>query len=116
MIFILNKDLDESQRLSRLLNDDGFQPVLFSNTDEVLNAIKKQKPACLIISTDTSNFDNENLLEDLIKLTPQLPVIIISDSCEVSDAVKAIRAGCFDYLEKPIIERRLLARVRDAIG
>lgn len=116
MIFILNKDPEESQRLSRLLNGDGFQPVVFSDTNKAIAAIKKQKPACLIVSTDTGNFDSDTLFQDLIKLMPQLPVIIISDSCEVSDAVSAIRAGCFDYLEKPIIERHLLSRVRDAIG
>lgn len=116
MIFILNKDPDESQRMSRLLRCDGFDPVVFTDTDKVIVAIKKQKPVCLIVSIDTGNFDSDTRLEELIKLTPQLPVIVISDSCEVSDAVNAIRAGCFDYLEKPIVDRQLLARIHDAIG
>lgn len=116
VIFILNKNPSESRRLLRLIRSDGFESVVFSDTDKILVAIKKQKPACLIASIETADFDSKTHYEDLLKLMPQLPVIIISDSGEVSDAVKAIRAGCFDYIEKPILDRQLLVRLHDAVG
>ena len=83
------------------LRDAGFRPVIASSGIEAL-AIMERQPVDLIISDLVMpELDGLELLEQVQKRHPGIPMIVITAHGSVESAVEAMRRGAYDYLEKP---------------
>ena len=54
-------------------------------------------------------------LDELRKREVKAPVIILADDADIPSAVRAVKAGAVDFLEKPFIQRHLLQRIREIL-
>jgi DNA-binding NtrC family response regulator len=77
----------------------------------------KAKPYDLIlIDLKMPNMDGMEVLENIKDIRPDLKVIIITGYSAVETAVKAIKMGAFNYLEKPFTPDSLLEAVKEALS
>jgi two-component system, NtrC family, nitrogen regulation response regulator NtrX len=81
----------------------GLNMATRHNYDVVLSDIKMPK------------IDGTELLQKILELKPELPVIIMSGHGTIETAVDAVKSGAYDYLAKPIDLNRLLVAIRNAL-
>ncbi len=91
--------------------------ICFDNANDCLNTLKDKKTQCSLIITDIKmpDMDGMALLSAVKQLRPWLPVLIVSGYGNVQLAVKAVKAGAMDFVEKPIVADILLPLVISAL-
>jgi two-component system response regulator PilR (NtrC family) len=101
--------------LAALLSDEGYVVTAVNDGREAFSLILDQPFDIVITDVRMPEMDGVTLLGNLQRTAPQTPVIVITAFATVEDAVATMRAGAFDYLQKPIDFDSLLAKVERAI-
>ncbi len=109
-ILIVDDEADIRDLISGILEDEGHSTRLAKNSDEALAAVEERKPHLVILDIwlQGSRMDGLEVLNQVKKRHPDLPVVIISGHGNVETAVTAIKLGAYDYVEKPFKADRLL--------
>ena len=102
--------------LSNLLTSVGMRVESFGSAQEFLDAYDPAANGCLVLDLFMPNVSGLDLLEMLKERGISLPTIFVTGHGDVTTAVKAMKAGAFDYLEKPFGHQELLDRVNQAIA
>ena len=89
----------------------------FDNATDCLDALKDEQRRCNLLITDVKmpEMDGMTLLTKVRQLQPLLPILIITGHGDVPMAVKALKTGALDFIEKPLDERVLLPAVEAAL-
>ena len=103
------------QAVQQWLELSGFQVRTFSRAREALSVLDRDFPGVLISDVRMPDLDGLGLLERLIELDVDLPVIMVTGHGDVPMAVQALRQGAYDFIEKPFTPERLLDSVRRAM-
>ncbi len=82
---------------------------------DALDKIKKTQYDLILLDIKMPKKDGIEVLEDIMKLAPEVPVIMITGHGTVETAVEALKKGAYDFLEKPLDLNRLLVAVRNAL-
>ena len=119
MVLIVDDDIAVRTSLSLLFRQAGLTHVCASGPAEGLNAIKRTKPEAIILdlnySNDTSGKEGLEFLNDIRKIVPSVPVILITAWASIELAVKGMKNGAFDFVSKPWDNIELLRTVSTAI-
>jgi two-component system, NtrC family, response regulator len=121
MVLIIDDDIAVRTSLSLLLKQAGYKTDNAGNAREALKTVKEQAHLLEVVimdmnfSLDTSGQDGLDLLQQLKKLIPQVPVILITGWGTISLAVEGIKAGAFDFITKPWSNEYLLQQVETAL-
>lgn len=89
----------------------------FDNAADSLEALKDEHRQCSLLITDIKmpGMDGMTLLAKVRQLRPLLPILIITGHGDIPMAVKALRIGALDFIEKPLDERILVPAVQVAL-
>ena len=115
-ILIVDDEKDIRQALGGLLGDEGYQVVQASSGPEALERLDESAPDLVIL--DLWMREAEEGFEVLSRIredSPGLPVVIISGHGNIETAVRAVKLGAFDYIEKPLSADKLLLTVGRAL-
>jgi len=116
-IFIVDDDDAIRDSLHLLLEVAGFKQVsAFGSSHRFLETAVPQPGDCLLLDVRMPDMDGLELQAELNRRGIHLPVIIMTGHGDVPIAVRAMKAGAFDFLEKPFSDELLLESVRDAIA
>ncbi|MCY4185041.1 MAG: sigma-54 dependent transcriptional regulator [Rhodobacteraceae bacterium] len=113
--------VDDNSRIRNLvaeiLHDKDYSIRQASSGSECLEEFKKTKPCMILldIRLQDPRMDGLQVLQTIRKVDAATPIIIMSAHGNIEIAVKAMRLGAFDYIEKPIRVDRLLSVVRNAM-
>ncbi len=109
-ILIVDDEADIRLLVSGILKDEGYHTREAKDSDSTLEAIQARLPSLLILDIwlQGSKLDGLELLELVKRDHPELPVIVISGHGTVEMAVRAIKFGAYDFVEKPFQADRLL--------
>ncbi len=101
---IVDDDQDQLRILQRILQREGHVVETFEESQTALEKIKEQMFDIIISDMwMSSRFEGRDLLREIKKVDPALPVLIITAFAELNDAVDLVaNEGAFYYLEKPI--------------
>lgn len=115
---ILVIDDEEIVRIScrRALTPEGFNVEVARDGLEGLRLLKEKPYDLILIDLKMPNMDGMEVLENILAMRPDAKVIIITGYSAVETAVKAIKMGAFNYLEKPFTPDSLLEAVREALS
>jgi two-component system, LuxR family, response regulator FixJ len=113
-IFIVDDDADVRDSLRALLESAGFDVEDFDSAMGFLAAISPGRGACLVADIRMPDMDGLALQEELVRRQANLPVIIVTGHGDVPLAVRAMKAGAIDFIEKPYDDELLLSSVRRA--
>ena len=114
-VFILDSDPGSLKSLKQLFERGGFRVSAFRQTDSLLEKMDEENPKCIVAEARLANKDNGRLLADTHRKTPDLPIILLALRSDISAAMRALKSGATDYLEKPIVDRLLIESVERAI-
>ncbi|HEX7408513.1 MAG TPA: response regulator [Candidatus Binatia bacterium] len=89
---------------------------LFAGARAFLRAYDAARPGCLVLDVRMPGMSGPELQAELAARGITLPIILLSAYGTVPVAVSALRAGAFDFIEKPYDARHLLARIREAVA
>ena len=116
-ILIIDDNADIRSILKDLINDAGFKTRVASNYNQALAEIDKKLPDVAIIDVklDKGYNDGIELLSHIKKKNKDIPVIIISGHANIEMAVKSLKSGAFEFIQKPFDQERLLNFVNRAV-
>jgi two-component system response regulator FixJ len=116
---ILVADDDEAvlDSLRLLLESHGYAIAGFATGEALLAALAAPASAdCAVVDVRLPGLSGLELQQRVERDNPDLPVIIITGHGDIDMAVRAIKAGAFDFIEKPFTDRRLLDCIAEAIA
>lgn len=114
-IFVVDDDEAVRSSLQALLEAEGFAAEIFELAGAFLSSEGPSRAGCLIADIRMPDMDGLELQEELVRRKAGLPVIVVTGHGDVPLAVRAMKAGAIDFLEKPYDEAVLLASVRRAL-
>ena len=116
-ILIIDDNPDIRNILKDLISDEGYETRVAANYNQALNEIDKKLPDVAIIDVKLDKGDNDGieLLSHIKNKNKDIPVIIISGHANIEMAIKSLKSGAFEFLEKPFDEERLMNFVKRAV-
>lgn len=108
LIYIVDDEEAVLDSLVALLTAHGFSPQAYKSAYEFVTAIDPTIPSCVLVDLNMPGIDGIELLRRMNVLSIRVPVIMMTGFGEVATAVKAMKAGAVDFLEKPLVEAELL--------
>ncbi len=114
LIFVVDDDRDVRESTRALLESVGFAVRIYASATAFL-ADRPPPGGCLIADIRMPEMDGLELQEELIRRGIDLPVIIMTGHGDVPLAVRAMKAGALDFIEKPFNDEFMLASVRRAL-
>ena len=116
-ILIIDDNADIRNIINDLIIDAGYKTRLAANYNQALNEIDKKLPDVAIIDVKLDKGDNDGLelLSHIKTKDTNIPVIIITGHANVEMAIKALKSGAFEFIEKPFNQERLLNFVNRAV-
>jgi FixJ family two-component response regulator len=115
-VFVVDDDPTLRDSLRWLLHSMKLNVRTFASGREFLAACDPLQPGCLLLDVRMPEISGLQLQEMLVSHGLQLPVIIITGHGNVAMAVRAMKAGAYDFLEKPFNDQTLLERVQQCIA
>lgn len=116
-ILIVDDEADIRMLIGGILKDEGYEPRDASDAEAALREIQVRRPSLVILDIwlQGSDMDGLDILDIVKRENPGLPVVMISGHGNIETAVRAIKQGAYDYIEKPFKTDRLLHVVERAI-
>lgn len=114
-IFVVDDDDAIRDSLAILLATAGYSAKLYASARAFLERDMSAEPGCLLVDVRMPDMDGLELQDELIKRKVSLPVIVMTGHADVPLAVRAMKAGAVDFLEKPFNRSQLLESIAKAI-
>jgi FixJ family two-component response regulator len=114
-VAIIDDDDSTRKALARLIKSAGIEAVTFASAGEFLDNPLLEQTDCVITDMRMPGLDGLELQEKLRQLLPGVSIVFLTGQGNVSTTVHAMKAGAFDFLEKPIDEDVLLTAIAGAV-
>ena len=115
-ILVVDDEADIRELVAGVLEDEGYAVRSAADSSAALEALEDRRPSLVLLDVwlQGSRLDGLQLLEQIKRRDPSLPVIMISGHGNLDTAVAAIREGAVDFIEKPFKADKLLHLVARA--
>jgi len=112
-ILIVDDDANIGATLSGLLRDLGHQTTTSASGEQALELLQREAFDLMFLDVRMSGIDGLATLQRLQELGVTVPTIMISGHAEIDTAVKAVRLGAYNFLEKPLLPERVILEVKN---
>lgn len=114
-IWIVDDESNIGLSLRLILEREGFAVTTFTSASDYRRASGREQAALFLFDVRLPDASGVDLLRELRTANVAAPVIMISGHGTIADAVEAVHAGAFDFLEKPLHRDRVLLAVRNGL-
>ena len=114
IISIIDRDSSAREAVSRLLDMHAYETAAYESKGAFHSA--PARPGCIITDVRMSEPHGLDLLQSLHNARDPRPVIVLTGDVNLEKAVRCIRLGAFDIIEKPFQNTRLIEAVRAALA
>ncbi len=116
-ILIIDDNPDIRNIIKDLIDEAGFKTRVAANYNQALSEIDKKLPDVAIIDVKLDKGDNDGieLLNHIKQKNKDIPVIIISGHANIEMAIKSLKSGAFEFIQKPFDQERLINFVNRAV-
>ena len=115
-VYIVGNDPAAAETMGRLFSSVHIEPRIFHSPLEFLETFSPDSPCCLVLEMRMPKLSGLELLTRLKQQGSRVPAIIATAYAEVTSAVRAMKLGAVEFLEKPVNEELLLEYVQYWIG
>ncbi|MFQ6613073.1 MAG: sigma-54-dependent transcriptional regulator [Fidelibacterota bacterium] len=112
-ILIVDDERNIRLTLRDILHDEGYGIVLAESGEQALERIAEQEFQLVILDVKLPGMDGIQTFENLKENYPDLDVLMISGHSDIETAVKAVKLGAYDFLEKPLSMAKILTAARN---
>jgi len=116
-ILIIDDNSDIREILNDLIIEAGYSTRVAANYNQALSEIDKKLPDVAIIDVKLDKGDNDGikLLNHIKSKNKNIPVIIISGHANIDMAIKSLKSGAFEFIQKPFDKERLMNYIKRAV-
>ena len=114
-ILVIDDEASIRSSLRGILEDEGFQVKTAESGEEALRIMDKQSFELLLLDIWLPEMSGLDVLRQVKAMDANPPVVMISGHGTVETAVKAVKMGAFDFLEKPLTLEKVILTVRNAL-
>jgi len=112
-VLIVDDEEGIRESLSGIFEDEGYDILTANSGEEAVNMLKEYSPDLILLDIWLSGMDGIQTLQEIKTINSDIPTIMISGHGNIELAVKAVKMGAYDFLEKPLsLERVLLVSKR----
>src|SRR6202158_1015784 len=115
-VYVLDDDDAVLRSLERLLSSANFKPITFDHPSVFLTAAKTFKTGCVLLDVHLPGMSGLEVQTQLMKMRNDLAVIVVTGQGDIQTAVRAMKAGATDFLEKPYSDHALLGSIEAAFA
>jgi FixJ family two-component response regulator len=115
-VFVVDDDPVVRAMVAGVAESAELQTEGFGSALEFLAAFDPDRPGCLVLDVRLPGISGLDLQARLRARHIMLPIIMVTGFADVTTAVRALRAGALDFLEKPLSGQALLERINEAVG
>jgi len=115
LVYLVDDDAAIRDALAWLLLSRGIQSNAWNSAESFLADYKPEMSGCLILDIRMTGMTGTKLHDQLLALGCAMPVIFLTGHGDVPLAVKALKRGAFDFIEKPLNDNELVDRVIEAL-
>ncbi|KAB2890085.1 MAG: UDP-3-O-[3-hydroxymyristoyl] N-acetylglucosamine deacetylase [Desulfobulbaceae bacterium] len=98
-----------------ILEDEGYRTIVFPDAESFWQKLDTIEPSLVMLDIWLPGIDGLQLLKRLHDRLPSLPIIMMSGHAGIEAAVTSIKAGAYDFMEKPLHLEVLLDKVKSAL-
>lgn len=114
-VFVVDDDSSTRELLAWLMKRHGLRTEVFPDARSFLAAYRREMPGCLVVDLNMPGMGGLELQQYLKEHGVHMPVLFLSGRADVPQAVKAVRDGAIDFVEKPFDYKRIVALVEDCL-
>ncbi len=111
---LIDDQEDVRKALAEMLGVFGYKVDSYANADAFLGGTNR--PSCIVSDVRMPGLDGIGLVRKVAASPLNAPVILISGHADVPMAVEALKAGAFDFIEKPVDDVKLVASINRALA
>lgn len=115
LVLVVDDEPGILQTVSSILKDEGHRVLVTGSGQEALDLWAKQRPDVVLLDIWLPDRDGLEVLRAVREADPGASVVMMSGHGDVSTAVKSIKMGAHDYLEKPLSYDRVVQVVESAL-
>ncbi len=115
VVFVVDDDDAVRESLAFLLKSVGLRVESFASAQDFLKQYNAARAGCLVLDIRMPGMSGLELQDKLNQMDSMLPIIFITGHGDVPMAVKAIKAGAADFVQKPFRDQELIDRIREVL-
>jgi len=115
-VHVVDDDAAVRRSLERLLDAAGFNAISYETPMAFLAAAPGLSTGCVLLDVRMPGMDGLTLQARLTKMDNHLPVVVITGQGDVQTAVRAMKAGAVDFIEKPYDDEILVKAIEQALS
>ena len=115
LVHVVDDDAGIRDSIDFLVSSVGYQCRTYASAEDFLERFKAGSPGCLVVDVRMSSMSGLELQRLLVERGATLGVVFVTGHGDVPMAVKAMRGGAVDFLEKPFNDQRLLDCINEAL-
>ena len=116
IVYVVDDDLSVRESLSSLIRSAGLRVEVFDSPQSFIVKHPSDECACLVLDVNMPGFDGFELQRRLAAEGRDIPIIFITGYGDVPLAVRAMKAGALEFLNKPFNDHELLEAIRNALS
>lgn len=115
LVLVVDDDTDVCNLLEQMISDLGIRVETTSNPLEVLDLVRNTFFTVILLDIRMPEKSGMELLPEIVEVSPDTKIIVISGFGDKDSAVRALRLGAFDFLEKPFKHKLLSHSIQRAL-
>jgi len=115
-VYVVDDDASTRELLSWLMKREGLDVQTFAEARAFLESYSPDAPGCLILDLNMPGMSGLDLQQNLNAAGVSIPVVFLSGRADVPNAVRAVKEGAIDFIEKSFDYKRVAALVRECIA
>ena len=93
----------------------GLRATTFRSAREFRDSFNPEQPGCLVLDVRMAHTSGPALQDELNAMGARIPIVFISGHADIGVAIKTIKAGAVDFVQKPYREQQLLDSINEAL-
>jgi two-component system nitrogen regulation response regulator NtrX len=114
-ILVVDDEINITKTIKEVLEDYGFSVITLNEGSNTLGVLNVEDVDLVLLDLLMPSANGIEILKEIRKQFPMLPVVMISGHGTISSTVECIKLGAFDFIEKPISIDKLVSTVKNAL-
>ena len=115
LVRVIDDDDAVRRSCAFLIEGEGWDVVTYSDALDFIASNDFQRPGCLVLDVRMPRMSGLELQDKLLEIGVDLPIIFISGHGDIDMAVRTLKQGAIDFLQKPVDDQRLLNTISSAV-
>ena len=114
-VFVVDDEVSVLDAIRFMLESEGYEVEVFTDPRAMLERGRQPLSGCLVTDLRMPGMNGLDMHDHLCATGVRLPTIVVTAHGDIPDAVRAMKSGCVDFIQKPWSNEALLNRVRAAM-